>query len=95
MSAVVSERGARSKDRWRKGDTLVRIVIEDTGTGIDSKKMGQIFDPFFTTKETGVGTGLGLAVSRKIAELHGGLLELENRASGGVRATLSLQAKRP
>jgi PAS domain S-box-containing protein len=95
LSEVERDGGTRSKDRWREGDSLVRIVVEDTGTGIDAKKMGKIFDPFFTTKETGVGTGLGLAVSRKIAELHGGLLELENRESGGVRATLSLQAKPP
>ena len=93
LEDVERDEGSRMKERWRSGDTIVRIVIEDTGSGIDEEKIGKIFDPFFTTKETGVGTGLGLAVSRKIAELHHGKLELENRAEGGVRATLSLQAR--
>lgn len=95
LENVEHDEGSRMKERWRTGDAIVRIIIDDGGSGIDKDKLSKIFDPFFTTKETGVGTGLGLAVSRKIAELHGGKLELENRKGGGVRATLSLRAKRP
>lgn len=95
LEDVEHDEGSRMKERWRSGDTIVRIIIDDGGSGIDEDKLSKIFDPFFTTKETGVGTGLGLAVSRKIAELHGGRLMLENRREGGVRATLSLRAERP
>lgn len=57
----------------------IRISVEDTGPGIPREYSGMIFDSFFTTKEGGKGTGLGLAVSRRIVEEQGGKLTFENR----------------
>lgn len=59
------------------------IRISDTGTGIPPEQLNHIFDPFFTTKDVGHGTGLGLAVSSRIVQEHGGRLEAANRPEGG------------
>lgn len=54
----------------------VEILVTDHGEGIADDVVAKIFDPFFTTKQSGEGTGLGLSVSRKIMEKHGGSLLL-------------------
>jgi len=82
--------GNRSGQRMRPGDSVVSIELEDTGHGIPPGSLQAIFDPFFTTKETGSGTGLGLTVSRKILELHGGSIDVANRETGGTRVRLLL-----
>ncbi len=66
------------------------IKISDTGTGILPQHLDRIFDPFYTTKEAGQGTGLGLAVSSRIMEEHGGRIEAENNRAGGALFSLSL-----
>lgn len=57
-------------------DGLAFVHVADDGPGIPSQVHEKIFRPFFTTKERGVGTGLGLPTARRIAEMHGGGLEL-------------------
>lgn len=92
MEKAPHDEGSRLQERLRQGDDMVRIRVSDTGKGIPEDALGKLFDPFFTTKSTGKGTGLGLTVSRKIAELHGGNLMLENLESGrGALATLTLR----
>ena len=71
----------------------VTVVVEDTGHGITPENAGKLFEPFFTTKPPGQGTGLGLTIARKIMEMHGGSILLNNRDQGGVRATLQFQTK--
>ncbi len=68
------------------------IVVEDSGQGIMPDAFPRLFEPFFTTKPPGVGTGLGLAVSRGIVEVHQGTLMAENIAGRGARFTVSLPA---
>lgn len=59
-------------------DNFAAVRFTDTGGGIAPEHLPQVFDPFFTTKEIGVGTGLGLPVSSRIVEEHGGWIEAAN-----------------
>jgi two-component system sensor histidine kinase HydH len=59
----------------------IEIRFSDTGTGISSEAISQIFEPFFTTK--GSGTGLGLPITKKIIEGHGGSVEVESEPGKG------------
>ena len=87
-SEVSHDAGARHADRFHLGETVVIAEVSDTGTGIADDKLSHIYDPFFTTKETGKGTGLGLTVTKKIIELHGGAIEVRNRNEGGACVTV-------
>jgi len=91
MTETTFSEGSRKSDHLWIGDTALIIEVDDTGTGIPQESLAKIFDPFFTTKPTGVGTGLGLPVSKKIIELHGGTLDVRNRPDGGARATIMLR----
>ncbi len=71
-------------------DDQVDIIVDDTGQGVPEELLPRVFEPFFTTKEPGRGTGLGLSVSREIAEQYRGCLRLENRPAPGVGARFIL-----
>lgn len=72
-----------------QGDSLA-ISIRDQGEGLDDSAAHRIFEPFFTTRTT--GTGLGLAVARRIVELHGGTLTARSIAGGGTELRVMLEA---
>lgn len=59
------------------------ISVRDNGTGIPPDVLPRIFEPFFTTKSHGEGTGLGLPISRRIIEEHGGSLDVESHSGVG------------
>lgn len=62
---------------------MVRLMIEDNGSGIPEEIRHQIFDPFFTTKASGKGTGLGLGITSRIIEELGGNIQLESTVGEG------------
>ena len=65
------------------------VHVQDTGTGIRSADLPHIFEPFFTTK-TAEGTGIGLAVSARIAREHGGWIGVATRVGHGSTFTVHL-----
>lgn len=67
----------------RNRGARLEVEVADQGCGIPDESRGMIFKPFYTTKPRGEGTGLGLPTSRRIAEVHGGGLELVETGPGG------------
>jgi signal transduction histidine kinase len=66
----------------------VDVKIIDTGRGVAQEEVSNIFDPFYTTKP--MGLGLGLAISKKIIEDHGGRVSVESKLSKGTTFTISI-----
>ena len=85
----------------RKTDSEIEIVVWDTGIGIASENMGKIFEGFFRVdtpySRITEGTGLGLPLSKKLVELHGGKLSVESEGLNkgtSVRFTLPIISRR-
>ena len=69
--------------------TAVRLTVADNGPGFDARMLARAFEPYATSKRR--GTGLGLAVVKKIIEEHGGRIEVQNRKDGpGARVLILL-----
>ncbi|WP_408628808.1 GAF domain-containing protein [Anaeromyxobacter terrae] len=85
-------RGGRLTVRLRRDDGAAALDVEDTGPGIPEEVRHRIFEPFFTTKAS--GTGLGLAVVKRIVDGHGGELVVHSRPGAGTafRIRLPLRA---
>ncbi|NRF67591.1 PAS domain S-box protein [Aquincola sp. S2] len=76
--------------------TRAWLRVADSGPGVAPDVRARLFEPFFTTKPQGLGTGLGLSVSRTLARKHGGDLELEHSDAGAVfLLSLPLAASAP
>jgi two-component system sensor histidine kinase FlrB len=72
------------------GEDEVRVEVEDQGPGISKEVEAHLFDPFYSTKSG--GTGLGLPLSQRIAQEHGGTLRCERRGERGAIFVLTLKA---
>jgi len=61
----------------------LKLIVRDTGHGIEGRIKNRIFDPYFTTKDTGKGTGLGLAIVAGIVKNHDGLIKCYSEVGKG------------
>jgi nitrogen fixation/metabolism regulation signal transduction histidine kinase len=69
------------RTQWNQSTRRVRLVVQDTGSGFPDHILKRAFEPYVTTKAK--GTGLGLAVVKKIADEHGARVDLKNREQDG------------
>lgn len=82
-----------NNDSWafdKQPEQWVCISIEDNGIGMDSLVMGRVFEPFYTTKDTGVGTGLGLAMVQSYIQALHGAIDLYSQPGEGSRFNIYL-----
>jgi two-component system sensor kinase FixL len=70
------------------GSPVVRIAFRDNGPGLNAEQRQRIFDPFFTTKTK--GTGLGMAIAKRIIETHGGQIAVGNGSDRGAEILIAL-----
>ena len=70
--------------------SYAKVVVADTGIGIDASDLQRVFDPFFTTKEKGRGTGLGLASAYGIINNHSGIITVDSEIDRGTAVTIYL-----
>jgi len=92
LDAVREEGGKIIVTMALENHTHIRIDLKDNGTGIRKEDMEKVQKPFFSTKSK--GTGLGLAVCRKIADLHNGRIKIQSAEDEGTTISLSLPLKK-
>ncbi|WP_176556086.1 PAS domain S-box protein [Rubellimicrobium rubrum] len=89
IAARVMDVGTRTRSGLAPG-RYVRLMVSDTGSGMDADTLKRAIEPFFSTKAVGRGTGLGLSMVHGLAAQSGGLFELESRPGEGTTAALWL-----
>lgn len=84
------KRGKLTLRTRAESEDMIRIEIEDSGTGIPADALPKIFDPFFTTKDVGKGTGMGLSICYRIIQTHGGTISARSEVGVGTTFTIIL-----
>ena len=88
----LSPPGGRVVVSASSGEAKVTVTVTDDGPGLDAQSAQRIFEPFFRIDREAPGSGLGLAVAKKLAELQGGRIVVESEPGKGSRFSLELEA---
>jgi CheY-like chemotaxis protein len=83
LDTVMVDREVARRLGLRGSESYLRLVVADTGSGIEPGVLERIFEPFFTTKKLGTGTGMGLSVVHGIVASHGGAIDVETEVDRG------------
>jgi PAS domain S-box-containing protein len=89
-----AQKGIFISVQFNQEKSTVVIKVRDEGTGMSPETLLHLTDPFFTTKHDSGGVGLGLSISSKIVEEHGGTIHFESEIGAGTIATISLPVNR-
>lgn len=87
---AMKEKGGRLRITTSSTVDRVKVIITDTGKGIDQAYLPHIFEPFFTTKDPGQGTGLGLSIAYGVIKRHNGFIDAESAPGKGTTFIVSL-----
>jgi signal transduction histidine kinase len=83
--------GGRLTVSTKVSDSRVSVIIEDTGSGVSRENLSRVFDPFFSTKNAGLG--IGLTLTKRVVEEHGGKVNFQSIEGKGSIATISFLVK--
>jgi signal transduction histidine kinase len=96
INSIEAMRAVTERPRWLAissevlASTNIEVTVADSGNGVSAAHVPRLFEAFFTTKLQGMG--LGLAISRRIIESHGGILGARQQAGCGLTIALTLPA---
>jgi hypothetical protein len=89
-----NNRGIYISTAYDQNNSNIVVTIRDEGVGMPPETVEHIMDPFFTTKHDAGGIGLGLSISSRIVEEHGGTLRFSSEPGAGTTATITLPIER-
>ena len=81
--------------RFRRDGAHAFVTVEDNGCGMTETVLSRIFEPYFTTKAEGEGTGLGMVITRKIIEEHGGRIDVQSEPGRGTTVSIGMPVFEP
>lgn len=88
LEVIIADAELLEKHAEMKPGEYLKLVISDTGSGMDSSVVKQVFNPYFTTKQSGKGTGLGLSLVHSIITSHEGVISIHSKPGIGTTFTI-------